>query len=271
LAESARKLIVTPPAVTQRLRALEARVAMADLGATYRDARERLTALLRAQAPEQLTRRVPACPAWNVQDTLAHHLGVLADAVTGDFTAMINATQPSAGNEAARDEATQRQVDERTGRSLDEVIAEWEELCTVIEPQLSEGHMPAGAPPFAEVGATMDLTSHLHDIRGALGEPGDRDAPGNRLTLAGYVGWLGMRHASAGLPPLRIRAEDKDWVFGDGEPQATVTGSRFEIMRAASGRRTKEQVRALVWSADPEPWLELFNPYGSWPEEPLDE
>jgi uncharacterized protein (TIGR03083 family) len=244
---------------------------MADLGATYRDARERLTALVRALTDEQLAVRVPACPAWSVQDTLAHHVGVLADAVAGDFTAMVNATQPSAENEAARDDATARQVAERAGRSLDEVLGEWEEVCAVVEPLLSEGRMPAGAPPFAEVGATMDLISHLHDIRDGLGEPGDRDAPGNRLTLAGYVGWLGTRHAAAGAPPLRIRAEDKEWVFGDGEPQATVTGSRFEIMRAASGRRTKGQVRSLDWSADPEPWVELFNPYGSWPEEPLDE
>jgi hypothetical protein len=40
-----------------------------------------------------------------------------------------------------------------------------------------------------------------------------------------------------------------------------VAADPFELFRALSGRRSLDQVRALAWVGDPEPYLELFAPY----------
>jgi hypothetical protein len=50
-------------------------------------------------------------------------------------------------------------------------------------------------------------------------------------------------------------------VEGTGAPAATLAGDPFELFRALSGRRSLDQVRALAWDGDPEPYLDLFAPY----------
>lgn len=49
---------------------------------------------------------------------------------------------------------------------------------------------------------------------------------------------------------------------GQGEPQATVTASDFELLRALTGRRTDDEIRALEWDGDPETFLRHFSMYG---------
>jgi hypothetical protein len=71
-----------------------------------------------------------------------------------------------------------------------------------------------------------------------------------------------FRVAHDQLPTLRIRAGTREWTIGDGEPAATVTADPFELARAASGRRSWDQVRAFEWEGNPEPFKPLFYPYG---------
>lgn len=127
---------------------------------------------------------------------------------------------------AATDPWTAQQVAERKGRSLAESLAEWDE------------HVGALDAVFAiEMAQTMlvtDVYSHEQDLRGALASPGARDA---------------------GLPALRVVAGDTDRVVGEGDPVATLTISPWELVRAATGRRSPAQMRRYDWSGDPDTWL----------------
>jgi hypothetical protein len=107
-----------------------------------------------------------------------------------------------------------------------------------------------------------DLAVHAQDVRGALGVPGDRDSAGVSVSLASYAAALGLRLAINGLPPLRIRYGAKERVAGQGDPGATWEGDRFEIVRALSGRRSRDQILAMTWTGDPTPYAPLIPAYG---------
>jgi hypothetical protein len=42
---------------------------------------------------------------------------------------------------------------------------------------------------------------------------------------------------------------------------AGVTAEPFELFRSLSGRRSRDQIRAMDWTRDPEPLLEVLSPY----------
>jgi hypothetical protein len=89
----------------------------------------------------------------------------------------------------------------------------------------------------------------------------EREAEATRLCLASAIYWLDMRLQARRLPALRLRTGDREWVVGDGIPQATVTAPPFDLLRALSGRRSLDQIRAFSWEGDPEPYLEVFSPF----------
>jgi len=51
-------------------------------------------------------------------------------------------------------------------------------------------------------------------------------------------------------------------VSGPGRPLLLDAAPPFELARAASGRRSPDQIRAYDWDGDPEPFIALFYPYG---------
>jgi antitoxin (DNA-binding transcriptional repressor) of toxin-antitoxin stability system len=55
-----------------------------------------------------------------------------------------------------------------------------------------------------------------------------------------------MRADGAGT--LSVTAGEEDHVAAAGRPQATITASPFEILRALSGRRSLPQIEGLDWS-----------------------
>jgi hypothetical protein len=65
-----------------------------------------------------------------------------------------------------------------------------------------------------------------------------------------------------GRDPVRFETDKKTYQAGEGEPGATARTTRFELFRALSGRRSRDQIRAWEWSADPESYLSLFYVYG---------
>jgi hypothetical protein len=67
---------------------------------------------------------------------------------------------------------------------------------------------------------------------------------------------------AAGLPAVRVVTQRKAAVLGDGEPAGALPVSSVELMRAISGRRTPDQVRALDWDGDPDTWLGVFFVFG---------
>jgi len=217
-----------------------------------------------------LAAQVPACPAWTVRDVLAHVTGVAADAASGTYFSGAADAWNDAQLAAARDAWTAWQVRSRRGRTVEAVAAEWARWAARLEPMLAGTVPPPGAPPWLLTAPVADLAVHLHDVRGALRRPGDRDAPATRLGLRIYARWLGQRLDQADRPALRLRVGDRDWVEGSGQPTVALAADAFELFRALSGRRSLDQVRAFAWDGDPEPYLDLFAPYPM-PASPLAE
>jgi hypothetical protein len=99
--------------------------------------------------------------------------------------------------------------------------------------------MGEGRPPF-------DCHTHEHDVRQALGRPGDRSS----ALIEAMVGDL----ATIADCPVAITVELVDGRVarsGPTEPAGTValTGiTAFDLFRSRPGRRSRRQVRAWDWS-----------------------
>lgn len=206
-----------------------------DRGDLYRQGRERLTELAGTLTDLELHTPVPGCPGWDVHDVLAHLAGIVADATSGNMDGV------------RTDPWTARQVADRRSVPTAEVLAEWARLAPRLEPVITKA---------AISDIVVDVTTHEHDIRGAVGRPGARDAP----VIGIVAGWLLDRFdaqvRAAGLPAVRVN----DRVCGpdEGEPTASLTASEFELVRACVGRRSVAQLAAMGWSGDPSPYLEHF-------------
>jgi uncharacterized protein (TIGR03083 family) len=214
---------------------------MTDIGSIYAEGRTRLTDLVASADPHQHTAPVPGCPEWAVRDVIAHVTGVCADVLAGNIEGV------------ATEAWTAAQVAERKDRALPEILAEWSEVAPQVEAMAE--HFPGRA---AEQWV-LDLTTHEQDIRGALRRPGARDAAGLAIGLdfATTVG-LAQSIAERGLPALRVKAGEREWVVGDGEPAAELAGSPFDLFRAMTGRRSVDQIRSYGWTGDVEVFVPAF-------------
>jgi len=63
--------------------------------------------------------------------------------------------------------------------------------------------------------------------------------------------------------PLRVTVEDAEYRSGpeDG-PQIALRTTRFEALRWRTGRRSRAQLAAMDWSADPAPVLDHLYMFG---------
>ena len=194
-----------------------------DLGAIYRASRLRVADLVDDSVAE---RPVPATPAWQVHDVVAHLAGVMHDVSTGNLEGVTT------------DPWTAAQVERARGKSVAQVIDEWTSGATAFEQFLSS---PDGAQAAA---AVIDVHAHETDLRSALGLA--PELPDEVL------GWLGSR----------MREDFDGRVATAGLPGVTVDASDFELFRGRLGRRTAEQVCTFGWSADPAPYLDTFFLFG---------
>lgn len=183
---------------------------------------------------------VPACPGWSVQDVVVHLTASAEDAVAGRLSGI-----PTG-------EETAAQVARYTGRDLGEILATWDAAARGFEELIGR---------YSIWPALTDVTSHEHDIRGALGRPGSRDTEAVRVCAERL-----LRSLRPPLP-LRITVEDAAFRAGPGEgAELTLTTSRFEALRWRMGRRSRDQLAALEWSGDPAPVLDhlvVFGPAAS--------
>lgn len=210
---------------------------MSDLGAEYRKAAQRVDALVRDLGPDDLARPVPATPGWTVGDLVCHLTGVAADVCSGNMAG------------APGDEWSAAHVTARRGRSVADVLDEWSGYGDQLTPVFAGGGMRAMI-------LVADVVSHEHDLRGALGVPGDRGDPVVATLAAGFAKGLGRRLDEAGVAPLRLVAGGRQHVAGTGEPAATVqVDDDFELLRGMTGRRTDGELRAWRWDGDPDPYL----------------
>lgn len=215
---------------------------MADAGALYADGRGRIAGLVRDLDDEVAAGPVPTCPDWRVKDVLAHVVGVCADVLAGNLVGV------------ASDPWTEAQVAPRRKHPVGEMLQEWEELAPQVEA------MTGMFPERMAEQLVLDLTTHEHDLRTALGHPGERDSDGVR-TGATFLVEVALQNAfrEMGLAPLRICAGGREWTVGGDDAGVTLEVSSFELMRAFTGRRSAEQIRSLAWTGNPLPYLPAFS------------
>jgi uncharacterized protein (TIGR03083 family) len=221
-------------------------------GSAYRETRERVTELITSLSDEELERMVPACPEWSVKDLFGHLAAIATDVVEGRWDG------------GGSPEWTARQIEERKQRRVEEIAHEWAESGAQLEGGLDGLHPAVGG------GLNGDAVTHEQDARGAVRRPGGTDSAGFAIALDSYTRFFGKRLKNAGMPAVEVKAGDKAWVAGNGDPMISVAAEPFEMLRSLTGRRTREQVLALAWSGDPEPYLDLFSMYGT-PEDELEE
>lgn len=236
---------------------------MTDLSAVYDGIRKELSELFGGLSKEDLERPVPATPGWTVRDIATHLTADATCTINGDFPKAFfeNFGQPDAIAEV--NAWTARQIEERRGRSIEDLLAEWEKSSITLTSMMRGETEWPDIVPFGDRVLITDATVHQHDVYGALDKQGDRASAGIKLGSSGYVAMLGFRLTAAEDPKcLKVDAGDKSWIVGGEEPDATVRASRFEFFRALSGRRSPEQIRAYDWTGDPDPFIAYFYPYG---------
>jgi uncharacterized protein (TIGR03083 family) len=198
---------------------------IADPGILYRSCRERIMALVSGPGvdPELL---VPATPVWTIHDVVAHVAGVADDARNGNMAG------------APGEAWTAAQVERSRGRSVADLLSQWEEDGAVLDGIFS------GANGGMLAAGIFDVHTHEADLRQALG-----------LSLevpADFLEWA--------CPQLRDgffeRVRDSDL------PEVQLELPFVEWFRGRFGRRTAGEVCAYAWSSDPAPYLDSFFIFG---------
>lgn len=192
----------------------------------------------------------PATPEWRVRDLLAHLGGVCDDVVNGNL------------GEVGADTWTAVQVQKRRGWTVDELVADWEQHGGAVDALIDQ------APPGLFGQLLFDGWTHGQDIRGALQAPGDQDSPAAARSYVWATEVMAGRDRDA-RPKLSLITEAGACVIGAGEPTGTLRASRFELLRAMTGRRSKAQVRSYAWEGRPDPERLLLAPFFHPPENDL--
>jgi uncharacterized protein (TIGR03083 family) len=205
---------------------------MADHAAAYRGIRERVTDLTAGLDDESAARSTPACPDWRLQDVVAHLVGVNADVLAGNIDG------------AGSDPWTAVQVEARRDRSLAHLLAEWAECGPQLEAIMDA--IPEG--PRGQL--IFDAMTHEFDVRGALGAPGARDSDATAIGFGWAADMIGMVRDGRDAGALCLRTEYGDQTVGSGDVTATVAADRFELYRAATGRRSLDQIAAFDWDGE---------------------
>jgi uncharacterized protein (TIGR03083 family) len=218
-------------------------VPTSDYAAIYRGVRERVTGLVDGLPDEVLNGIAPATPEWMLRDIVAHLSGITADIVAGNMAGVTGA------------QWTQAQVDARRDVALSDVLDEWARCAAIVEPGI------AGAEPMMRRMLLTDAVTHELDLRGALGNRDGRDTDALDYGFQGVSRGIGSQREDAGA--LRIVHEAGDTVVGTGDARATLRVTRFEVLRAAVGRRSPEQIEAWEWDGEALPAtvvLPMFSP-----------
>lgn len=172
----------------------------------YAALRVRVTEMMQSLSLEHSKTVVPHCPQWTVKDCLAHMVGVPEDVINGQMDGV------------ATDAWTDRQVQRHTNDSVDDLLAVWETNAPVFAQILPNIPQPVISQFM------FDQTTHEHDIRKAVGQPGGRDT----LAVAVAEGFIRNSLAQQNDPAIAQLAAHK------------LTG--FEFLRTLSGRRSRAQI-----------------------------
>ncbi|MFJ8816369.1 maleylpyruvate isomerase N-terminal domain-containing protein [Amycolatopsis thermoflava] len=214
----------------------------------YLSSANRFLALAREHGDDLGATAVPSCPAWRAKDLLAHVTGIAAHVTSGrdmgpDVQAWID------GEVAAR-----------SGRTVGAIVAEWEDALPRLAAALRG--QPVG-------GLVIDVVTHEHDLRGALG------AADHEQGLAAVLPAL-VDHVTE-LAPLRdgrgVRLLGGTTVCTFGGPEIGLeadVGDEWELFRLLACRRSAEELEAYPRQGDVRLLFDLVSRYPL-PERPLGE
>jgi uncharacterized protein (TIGR03083 family) len=184
----------------------------------------------------------PSCPAWTVRQVFAHQAGVAADLLAGRLDGV------------ATDPWTDRQVQEREGRTLAEILEEWD----TDAPRVIEALRPLGGDVDPRL--VLDVWAHEQDVRHAVGRPGSRSGPVFDFVVDQVQGHVEHQFTEAALDPSGVD-------LGDGRSGAAVQVDPFELVRAVFGRRSADQVMAWAWTVDdPSPYVAVMPAFAFRPD-----
>ncbi len=202
----------------------------------YLDSQRRVIDLVSPLSAAELDRPTPACPLWSVRDVLAHLVGASA----------VLAGAPNEG-EPASPEWTQFQVEERRGRTVSELAAEWQQH----RPAVSQ--LPLSSRSWLPI--LHDALSHEADIRGAIGAP---LLPADALAAAWPLLTAAITRRLAPLGTVLLKLDEQLVPVGDGSPAVEVEATRFDFWRGWFGRRSRAQLTGWVRAGDPDRFADLL-------------
>ncbi|GMQ98538.1 MAG: hypothetical protein BMS9Abin17_1054 [Acidimicrobiia bacterium] len=216
---------------------------------SYQRAQGRIVAFMVDKDPDVM---VPACPEWTASDVVRHLTGLSVDTTNGVLEGF------------ASDEWTAKHVSDRSEMPLEDVIAEWNGAIGAAAAKLDDVEslglpdpMPSalGMMPLKSFGpmAISDILHHEFDLRNAYGDRTGRDLMDIHFAAAGHARSVRANFSARDLATIRIESTDSGmgWDIGYEQPVATLSASSFEIMRAIGGRRTRAEIAAMGWDADP--------------------
>ena len=186
----------------------------AEVSQAYVELRARVVALLRETPEQSAIDQVPHCPTWTVNELASHLLGVPDDIVHGRMEGV------------ASDSWTQAQVVRHQAKTLRQIADELAALAVQFDPLLP--HVPA----MARSQMVMDAVTHEHDLRHAVGAPGERDSTAVRAGLAWLMGWCTRTNPATASAIAAVGAAD------------------FDVLRSLTGRRSMAQMAALGLPVD---------------------
>ncbi|MUL64456.1 hypothetical protein BOO86_08285 [Mycobacterium sp. CBMA 234] len=212
------------------------------LDTAYRHARRRISDVAVGLSDDQLSTPVPATPDWTVREVLAHLVGGAADVSAGRVEG------------AGSDQWTQRQVQDRRGRRISELVAEWDQVAPTVEAGLSDRQI--AGPNLA-----ADVICHEGDLHEALGL--------GRVEREHWQPFLDVMMQSACLrfhrsDGLAIHDDQgQQWIYSSSEPRTVLRADGYELLRASYSRRSRNQIAAWDWTPAPAPQLvERFGLFG---------
>ena len=183
-----------------------------DWGRLYRENVAAVASLAADLTDEQLHTHLPATPAWNVHDVLAHLAGGADDAVTGRM------------DDAPGPEWTARHVGERAGLPVDLLMVELHATTEAVVASTVDNPRPA---------LVWNIAVHHADLHEALG-----------LARLADRFWAPVLDAVGpwrlGDLPASVRCGDRTW--GRGGPVVEV--DPYELFRAVFSRRSRVQMQA---------------------------
>ncbi len=193
----------------------------------YTEAVESFVEFARTLTDEEWATPVPCTPLWTARDVLSHVSGLPDDGLAGRVDGA--ATEPWTQSQV------ERNADLGVDELLDRMLSQYELFGDAIDA------MGEGRPPF-------DCHSHEHDIRQAIGRPGNRESA--IIDDASKTLLVNLADLPVGLT---ITYDDgSEHVVGatDAPSAATLSISKFDMFRSRLGRRTPDQVRAFGWGGD---------------------